>query len=433
MSQSTDRDGMLENIYSSIQGRPTLQDNNLAVGSPSGYEFLLPKYAISTGRDGDTESISQSRIYMDESQAWFNKTDFKLGDISPEGKSYVGFLLTGVQESKSEKVQTTPLNGDNYAATFYGQSPTVYSFNGILYNTHFAPWREIFSILYDKAFRGSRISRHRKLLHVVYDNKVVSGWMLNLSQSLSASSDTMSNFSFQFLVRSETILTPTSELSYNNAYFTGSPVTGEALDTIADLPKYDDYINSARIRTPPKRQRGGSGSKRKAYGCRPGRGSTIKDGNIRKANPRFEGQNIRTGSPTSTSCDVVEAALNTIRARNSEKAKAREEFKKIKAPTKAQREAYDAKITAANERARKLLSVSWKNLTKRKKIEDNSARERANKFVETLGDNFSSKDAFIKYTLRFDAEENAPSIDSTFSSLPELKYSTPKEVKSNAT
>lgn len=426
MSQSYDRSVMINNVYALEYAE--LEEAPLAVGSTGGYEFLLPKYSISTGRDGDTESLSQCRIYMDEAAKWFNKTDFKLGNVDPEGKSYVGFLLTGVQENKSEKVQTTPLHGDNYAATFYGQSPTVYSFSGILYNTHFAPWREIFSILYDKAFRGSQISRHRKLLHIVYDNKVVSGWMLNLAQSISSSSDTMSNFSFQFLVRSETILTPTSQLEYNNAYFTGAKVESANLDTIAELPEYDDYINSARIRTPPRRQRGGTGAKRKSAMCRPGKGETIKDGNTRKTNPRFVGQNIRPGSPTSTSCDVTEAALTVIRERNAKKAKIEKKYEGKTSET--DRKNKTKELTDADEEARILLDITYKDLRNRLKIKDKSAQERAAKLFELAGSP-GTLPAFIKYTEQFDGKTSAQ-IDSAFSSLPALNYATPQEVKSNA-
>ena len=233
MSQSTSRETMLENIEDFVDtstsaeflGDPSLWKNELSIGHPSGYEVLLPKYTISTGRDGDSESVSQARIYMDEPEKWYRNKEFKFSNkVKLHGKSYVGFLLSTVQENKAEKVQTTPLNGDNFATTFYGESPSAYSFQGILYNTEHARWREIFSILYKNAFRGSQVSKHRKLLHIAYDNKIVSGWMLNLTQSISATSDTMASFNFQFLVRSEFILATEAEFRYNNAYFTNTSI-----------------------------------------------------------------------------------------------------------------------------------------------------------------------------------------------------------------
>ena len=348
---------------------------NFAIGSNSGYELLLPKYRISTGRDGDAESVSQARIYLEKKNNWYKNVGAKLGDVNPDDQAYVGFLLSSVQENRSEKVQTTPLNGDNYSTTFYGESPTVYSFSGVLYNTYFARWREIFTILYDKAFRGSQIAKHRNLLHIVYDNKIISGWMLNLGQSLNASSETMSNFSFQFLVRSEATLSSGKELQYNNAYFTGKAIPSTKLDTLADLPDYDDYLNVARIKPPPKRQRGAG--KGKGYACRPSKVEKIKDGKTQKTDPRFEGQYIRTGSPTRSNCDVVSAALGVMRTRNAELARIEE--KKYKTPEDKQ-----AAIDKVEDTARQQLRVTYKNLQQAESIKDASARQRAQLFKQTL-------------------------------------------------
>jgi len=384
MSQSQDRADMISEIEFNLPGsgidlEVSTGQNELSIGHPGGYEVLLPKYSISTGRDGDTESVSQARIYMDEAQKWYKNKDFKFGkDVEVNGKSYVGFLLSAVQENRAEKVQTTPLNGDNFATTFYGEAPSVYAFQGILYNTEHARWREIFSILYKNAFRGSQISRHRKLLHIVYDNKIVSGWMLNLSQSISATSDTMANFTFQFLVRSEFILATEMELSYNNAYFTGAPVPSDALDALADLPEYDDYLNVARIKPPPKRQRGVGGKKRSAYACLPGKGSTKREGKTKKANTRFNGQNIRGGGPTSTDCDVSRAALSALRQRNSEIDAAKKKYPPSKdSKNKNNKTNRQKAISTANQRAQNYLSQTTADLSNIKNIEDKSARTRA--------------------------------------------------------
>jgi hypothetical protein len=344
--------------------------SHLAIGANSGYELLLPKYKISTGRDGDAESVSQARIYLEKKNNWFKDVG-ALGNINQQDRAYVGFLLSSVQENRSEKVQTTPLNGDNYSTTFYGEAPTIYAFSGVLYNTYYARWREIFSILYDKAFRGSQIAKHRNLLHIVYDNKIISGWMLNLGQSLNASSETMSNFNFQFLVRSESTLSTGKQLRYNNAYFRGAGLPEGYLDRLADLPEYDDYLNVARIKPPPTRQRGTG--KGKSYACRPSRVTTIKDGKKKKTKPRHEGQHIRTGSPTRSNCDIVKAATNVMRTRNSELARIQK--KKYKSAEDKQ-----SAIDKVENTARAQLRVTYNNLKDTKSIGNASARARAEQF-----------------------------------------------------
>ena len=425
MSQSQAREEMLENIEDYGFLASSTQSsflNELAIGHPSGFEVLLPKYSISTGRDGETEAISQARIYLEESEKWFNRQDLKFSsDVEVNGKAFVGFLLSSVQESRSEKVQTTPLNGDNYSATFYGESPTVYAFQGILYNTHHARWRELFGILYQEAFRGSQISKHRKLLHIVYDNKIVSGWMLNLSQTITATDDTMANFSFQFLVRSEFLLANEKELSYNNAYFTGAPVIRDNLDELADLPESDDYLNVARIKPPPKRQRG-RGRKTSSYACLPGKGSTVKEGRTKKADPRFKGQQIRAGGPTATDCDVARAALEVLRRRNNEIKKAEDSFKKHKDPARRTKE-----ITNADRKAKKALSTSVANLKARAQIKNQSARDRAQVLATVFGSNLDSLASDPDTLAKYD-QKTVTSLRSLIDKTP-LDYSSTSEAK----
>lgn len=428
MSQAQDREEMLENIeYYSWFASPTGSsfDNEVSIGHPSGFEVLLPKYSISTGRDGETESISQARIYLEESEKWFSRKDLKFStDVEVNGKAFVGFLLSSVQESRSEKVQTTPLNGDNYSATFYGESPTVYAFQGILYNTHYARWRELFGTLYQQAFRGSQISKHRKLLHIVYDNKIVSGWMLNLTQSISSTSDTMANFSFQFLVRSEFLLATEKELSYNNAYFTGAPVATENLDSLSDMPEYDDYLNVARIKPPPKRQKGLGGGK-KSYPCLPGKGSTIKEGRTKKSDPRFDGQNIRGGGPTSTDCDVSRAALEVLRRRNNEIAAAKKKY-----GTKPENAAaLTAAITKADRKAQTALSQSVADLRSRSSITNTSAKARADILFNVLDSQYNLLDtyqnsdalAFFDSTVVSQLQKKIDSVPLSYSSVTAAK------------
>lgn len=416
MTQSA-RQQMLNNID---KLSPTPKDPGLAIGHRRGYEVLLPKYNISTGRDGDTESVSQARIYLDEAERWYAAKDFKFSkDVSPDGKSYVGFLLSAVQENRAEKVQTTPLNGDNYATTFYGEAPTAYTFQGILYNTEYARWRELFSILYKNAFRGSQISQHRKLLHIAYDNKIVSGWMLNLSQNISATSDTMASFSFQFLVRSEFILATEAELSYNNAYFTGASVSTESLDSLADLPEFDDYLNVARIKPPPKRQRGVG---KKKYPCLPGRGSTKREGQKRKSDPRFKGQNIRGGGPISTDCDVARAALEVLRRRNNEIAEAKRKYPKEKDKGKRMQA-----ITEANQKAKAALMQTQADLGAVKTIKNESAKQRAQILLKWT--NYHSLDQFQDDRILEDyTPEKVAQIAAAVAAVA-LDYSTTEEAK----
>jgi len=59
-------------------------------------------------------------------------------------KAYVGFILTNLSESSSEKVEVVSLPGDSFTTYFFGRSPRTYSIQGILLNTYEDKWRDTF-------------------------------------------------------------------------------------------------------------------------------------------------------------------------------------------------------------------------------------------------------------------------------------------------
>lgn len=372
----------LANLSAANKGLP--ENSKYAVGSATGLEVLLPKYEISTARDG-TNTVSQARIYLDPKANW--EKGQLIPDVDTEGKSFVGFLLSSVQESRQEKVQTLPLHGDNYVATFFGENPRMYSFSGILYNTHFARWRDLFNRLYDRAFRGSALAKNRNLLHLVYDNKIISGWMMSLTQSVSAPTESMASFSFQFLVRSEVLLGDIRDLAYNNAYFTGA-IPSVEVEGLEDLPDFDNYVNSARFRNPPKVQRGIS--KKKRAGCRPGVVLKQQDNQRKKTNPRKTGQNLRAGTPTKSSCDIREATLNVIRERDAEIEKAEKERDRrlAKAKNENQKESirsqFRTRKSSLRNTAREELRTTYLMLKDTKGIKNKEDREQAETFKKEL-------------------------------------------------
>lgn len=121
-------------------------------------------------------------------------------DKDVEGKAFIGFILSSVQESHSEKLEIVPLPGDSYASYFYGGNPRQFTFSGTLLNTDQDKWRDSFELMYEKYLRGSASSRNFNIVQVSYDTRVVSGWLTSLSQQLDGSNDRFSMFSFTLLV-----------------------------------------------------------------------------------------------------------------------------------------------------------------------------------------------------------------------------------------
>ena len=124
----------------------------------------------------------------------------KLVDKDVRGRAFVGFILTGVQESHSEKLEIVPLPGDSFASYFYGANPRKFSFSGMLLNTEQDKWRDSFEQLYEGYLRGSVSSRNYNIVQISYNGRVVSGWLTNMSQQLDSGNDHYSMFNFTVLV-----------------------------------------------------------------------------------------------------------------------------------------------------------------------------------------------------------------------------------------
>lgn len=117
------------------------------------------------------------------------------------GTGYIDFLLGQVQESYTEKVQIADVLSDNYIAYFFGSSPPVFNYSGVVYNTKQDNWRSALSLLYRYCIRGTQLARRGQVVCLAYDDVVVTGALLNMSQQLTAEMQTSAQFSFSILVK----------------------------------------------------------------------------------------------------------------------------------------------------------------------------------------------------------------------------------------
>ena len=120
------------------------------------------------------------------------------------------------------------------------------------------------------------------------------------------------------LVKNEVTLTPTSELTFNRAYWTGSAAdflsTNSSLDPI---PEFNDYLNTARVKPPP-RPRIPTGSRR--ANCRVNRARLNNRGGSTSGRPGNRRQTSHS-SPIVGNCDISKAVLEAKRGYDSARAK----------------------------------------------------------------------------------------------------------------
>lgn len=117
------------------------------------------------------------------------------------GTGYIDFLLQSAQESLQEKFQVVDVLSDNYVSYFFGQQPPVFSYSGVLLNSLQDDWRIRMHQLYQLILRGTKLARQRVVVSLAYDDVIVTGAMINLSQTLNAQNELAVPFSFQLLVK----------------------------------------------------------------------------------------------------------------------------------------------------------------------------------------------------------------------------------------
>ena len=124
------------------------------------------------------------------------------------GTGFIDFLLTNAQESLQEKSQVVETLTDTYVVFYSGQSSPVFSYSGTVLNTYQDDQRVWLFKLYRELLRGTRLANRGLFVNLRYDSFIVSGYLENLSMSLSGDSDMAGSFTFQLRVKRMRVITP---------------------------------------------------------------------------------------------------------------------------------------------------------------------------------------------------------------------------------
>jgi len=132
----------------------------------------------------------------------------KVALISLDGKApnnYYGvfnnFSLINVREAHGEIVKLHQNFSNGWNAFFFGEKPAIYSFSGIFLDTKEYPYYQEFMIAYEKYLRGRRAVENNMQLKIIYDGKIIDGYMLNIETTTTGDSEQSKSFTFSVLVR----------------------------------------------------------------------------------------------------------------------------------------------------------------------------------------------------------------------------------------
>lgn len=128
------------------------------------------------------------------------------GKSGSPGTGFIDFFLTSANESFQEVMQVDKVMADDYVAFFYGQSPPVFQYSGVLLNSLQDDFRSGFARAYLELLRGTQLARRGALARLRYDSVIVSGVMTAHQQTLSSDNELAVPFAFSFLVKDYTLL-----------------------------------------------------------------------------------------------------------------------------------------------------------------------------------------------------------------------------------
>lgn len=181
------------------------------------------------------------------------------GDTLPvehSNKEYIGFILTNVSESSTEKFELIPLPGDSFTAYFYGRSPRTYTVQGVLLNTVEDAWRDAFETMYEEYLRGTKSATLGRVCQLKYDNRIVTGWPLQMSMSLDSASDIYATFNMSILVTRVDILGNTKP----NMYMRKAPGLTNTLFSESQVAELGNIVRTGYTIPPPRPRSGGGRS-----------------------------------------------------------------------------------------------------------------------------------------------------------------------------
>lgn len=176
----------------------------------------------------------------------------KIGDVNPvvpNGKipiltldgtrDYYGvfnnFSLLKVAEDKSQIVKIHQHFGGEWNAFFFGSKPEMYRFDGFFIDSEEYPYYQEFMVAYEKYLAGRKCVENKMQMKIVYDGRIVDGYMLNIMTSTAAATPYMKQFTFTILVRSANWIRTNLIQRYNPGF--GATVQEEGFNIMSNVER----------------------------------------------------------------------------------------------------------------------------------------------------------------------------------------------------
>jgi len=113
------------------------------------------------------------------------------------------FSIIAFTEGRSEIVKIHQNFGAHWNAFFFGEAPRVVSFNGHFIDTPDYPYYQEFMTAYDRYLCGRKAIENKMKMKMVFDGKLIGGYIIGVSLNASADMPRLKTFNFQVVVNSD--------------------------------------------------------------------------------------------------------------------------------------------------------------------------------------------------------------------------------------
>ena len=126
-----------------------------------------------------------------------------LDGFSPYYGIFNNFSLLNVLEGSDAIVKIHQNFSKSWNAFFFGDRPQIFTFSGLFIDSKEYPYYQEFMVAYEKILSGRKCIENNIVMKIIYDNKLISGYMMNIATTMEASSPFMKQFRFTVLVNTE--------------------------------------------------------------------------------------------------------------------------------------------------------------------------------------------------------------------------------------
>ena len=163
-----------------------------------------------------------------------------LDERAPNDDNYYGvfnnFSLLSVNERHEEIIKLHQNFSQGWNAFFFGEKPVIYNFGGVFIDSMEYPYYQEFMIAYHKYLSGRKCIENRMQFKMMYDGKIISGYMINVAVNSTVEFAASKAFNFSVLVR---------DIQW--VRFNLIPVTAYESNIIGYTPKFNALTNIPRL------------------------------------------------------------------------------------------------------------------------------------------------------------------------------------------